>query len=868
MQVEEEVKAQEVNMISKVKNGWTSMPRARRIAIGVGMATTVSIMAYSAIAASSNYTPLYTNLSYEEAGNIKASLEENGMTDYKIGEGGSSILVPTDQVDKVRMELAVSGLSPSNGVGYELFDSTSLGMTEQERKVLYQRALEGELRRSIMTLADVKDARIHLNMSTETVFIRDAEDSTASVILDLNYGAVLTEKQVNGIVALVTGAVKNLKSSNVQIIDTAGNLLSHSSDSSLVSDTGDRIAQESNYEAHLEEKLTAQLGKVLGYDKIATSVRVSLNQTSEEQRTEEYTDGAVLSEQTSFDRVDGVNGTDASGSPIDNNIQNVVEGEAVDNVNDPNILEYDNTTNYQPGMTETHTVKPPGELSRVDVSVIYSGELTPQLQQEIERHVASIAGISLDRGDTVSVAGIPFNLPLLDDGELTIEDESWLASLSTSQYFLYGTLLATALLGALAVGSKRKKTKERLLEERTVIPTVTDENQEDKLRDLMLNSSSVSDAELTPVEQVVKMFENDFESSVKLLKLWVDEEARLVRRRNEKTELDGVEKAARLLIVLGKTITVKTLQTVSKDDATKLGHIMTKVKTVPYQDSTAIAIDFIQLADKYRLVATGGYDFARTVLSEAIGENEAGEVLGNIKGAPRSKAPFELLKQMDSQQLFNELVDQNPQTIALVLCYLGVGQSAKIISMLPAALRLDVVRRMGLMNNTSSQIVEAVENVMESRLQNSISGEMTQVGGLSKVVDVLNSVDRATQVQILNDLGIEEPKLAADILDSLFTFEDIVTLNDDAIRKIITSVRADILALSLKGAGEKIVEAVLRNMSERQGKTLREDMEYLGGVKQVDVENAQREIIEIIRDLEETGEIVVSREEGGNDLVY
>lgn len=186
------------------------------------------MVVYGLFFSQKDYTVLYSNLDIETAGEVKSSLEENGVTDYKIGEGGSSILVPKSQVDSIRMDLAVNGVTPTKGSGYELFDSSKIGLTEQERQIMYQRALEGELRRSIISLEMVEDARVHLNLTEESVFNRETEPSSASVVASLKKNGKLNEAQVQGIVALISGAVHNLSDDNIQIVDTEGNLLSRS----------------------------------------------------------------------------------------------------------------------------------------------------------------------------------------------------------------------------------------------------------------------------------------------------------------------------------------------------------------------------------------------------------------------------------------------------------------------------------------------------------------------------------------------------------------------------------------------------------------------------------------------------------------
>ena len=857
---------------TKIINGWTSLSKKGKIAIGAGVATTISVGLFAMLYGNSDYIPLYSNLDYEQAGAIKSALEESGITDYKIGENGSSILVPKENVDRLRMDLAVSGAAPVSGTGYELFDSSSFGMTEQERQVLYQRALEGEIRRSILTLSAVEDARVHLTLASDSVYMRDPQPSSASVILQLK--SAIEPEKVEGIIALISGAVQNLKAENIQIIDTEGNLLNKNTGNqdSYSTSFEDRVTQEASYESYLENKLQEQLGKVFGYNKIAASVRVTLSQNSEEQRKEEYTEGAVVSEQNSFNRVEGsTDGAEGSG-PVDNNTQNVIEGTVDDALKDPDVLQYDETINYQPSITETHTVKPPGEIENITVSVIYSGEINEALQEQIANHAASVVGIKEARGDMVSVAGIPFDLPQIDDG-LNLEQQT-----SKERIFLYGTLAAVAIGGVLFALRKRKKKQKELeaaeLEEmmfaNELDVDVTD--LEEEMRRVMEEGTYVEKlkhfdaANLDVVDLLNEFFDENLEDGISILQHWVREDNRLVVRSLEEAKFDGIERTARLLIILGKDRTAQILKEFNPEETVRIAHIISGISAIPHNQIMLLAEQFLSEVDERHHSAYGGYMFAHDVLIDAIGVESTNDVLAKNVSKNSDKKAFDVIQNIDSQQLYNVLADEHPQTIAMVLCYLPSDKAAHIVSQFPPEMQLDLTQRVGMMGDTPAQIVETVERVIETRLQNLVSGQMSQVGGLSTIVEILNNVDRSTQKQILDSLSIENPSLASSVLDNLFTFEDIMKLDNMTVQRILRDVDQSVLVLALKGAGEEIKEHILNNTSTRQRERILDDLEYLGGVKISEVEAAQRKIVEVIRVLEERGEIQIAQG-GESDVI-
>lgn len=874
MAVENQEVKQKDSLIQTIKNGWFSLPKSRKIILStIVAAVMVGLTVYGFVFNQKEYTVLYSSLDIETAGEVKSALEENGVTDYKIAEGGSSILVPKNQVDSIRMDLAVNGVTPTKGSGFELFDNSQMGLTEQERQIMYQRALEGELRRSIMSLEMVEDARVHLNLTEESVFNRETEPSSASVVLSLKKNGKLSEAQVQGIIALISGAVNNLSTDAIQVVDTEGNLLSRSLGSDETYQVEQAINQEVEYEARLEEKIKAQLGKVLGYDKLAVSVRVDLDKTSQEERTEQYSDGALVSENSQFNRFQNTEVAGSGGGPLDNNMQNIIE-EGNDNNNsttndalsDSTISHFDQTNNYQPSVTESHTIKPPGEVKSINVSVIYSGELDEQLSALINEHVASIAGINTDRGDRISVAGVPFNLPELDNG---VDGMSSTEPLSTqSLIIIIGAAFIVLVMSIISMRRRAKKRKQRAYEEEMEqlamykSPVLSsDEGDEEE--------SSTDEFSEVLLNQVKELFKNHSTTTLELLKIWMNEvkSAQASEGASAPTTLSGIDKAASLLIVLGKEISSDTIKQLTHEEIARIAQVISSIRVVPRQSATLLLSEFLKMYDAHKYLSQGGYDFAKETLTRAMGEEDAEDVLRKLKGAVQIKRPFDAIRRVEASQLFNLLINEHPQTIALVLCYLPTEKASRIIAELPEELQAEVTQRIGQMNQTSSHIVDAVERAIEQRLQSLETGDMTQIGGLNTVVDILNSVDRTTQKNILKHMQTSNAKFADEIQNNLFVFEDLAHLDDMAIQRIIRDIDQATLALSLKGASESLMNAVTKNISARAAERLKEELEYLGPVRLADVEQAQFKIVETIRRLEDSGEIVLSHG-GEDDVIY
>jgi flagellar motor switch protein FliG len=245
-----------------------------------------------------------------------------------------------------------------------------------------------------------------------------------------------------------------------------------------------------------------------------------------------------------------------------------------------------------------------------------------------------------------------------------------------------------------------------------------------------------------------------------------------------------------------------------------------------------------------------------------LGDEKANEVLQRLSTFLQVK-PFDLIRKTDASSLINFIHHEHAQTIALILSYLDPVKGAQVIQALEPAKQVDVARRMALMDQTSPEVIREIERVLEKNLSSLLNQEFSQAGGVPVLVDILNKVDRATEKAILEKLEEEDPGLAEEVKNRMFIFEDIVHLNDRAIQQVLKEVDTKELSLALKGVSEEVMNKILKNLSKRAGAMLVEDMEFMGPVRLKDVEGAQQRIVNVIRSLEEAGEIVIVR--GGED---
>ncbi len=252
-------------------------------------------------------------------------------------------------------------------------------------------------------------------------------------------------------------------------------------------------------------------------------------------------------------------------------------------------------------------------------------------------------------------------------------------------------------------------------------------------------------------------------------------------------------------------------------------------------------------------------------MEKALGSDRAMDVISKLTASLQVK-PFEFVRKTDPSQLLNFIQDEHPQTIALIMSYLSPAQSSLIISSLPPERQADVAKRIAVMDRTSPDIIKEVEKVLESKLSTLVNQDFAVIGGVDAVVEILNTVDRGTEKHIMETLEIEEPELADEIRKKMFVFEDILLLDDRAIQRVLRDVDNNDLAIAMKGSNEQVQTAIFNNMSKRLAVMIKEDMEFMGPVRMKDVEEAQQKIVNIIRKLEDSAEIVISRG-GGDEIV-
>jgi len=337
-----------------------------------------------------------------------------------------------------------------------------------------------------------------------------------------------------------------------------------------------------------------------------------------------------------------------------------------------------------------------------------------------------------------------------------------------------------------------------------------------------------------------------------------------VAKTSNSKKVPSATRAAAVIVALGSAQASEVYKHLSEDEVERLTVEVARLSKLSSEDMQEIVDDFYGLCTTQKILSEGGVLYAKNVLEKAFGAQQASSLMERVSKAMQTRS-FEFVRKANYKNLMMTLQSEHPQTIAFVLSYAASEQAAKIISELPKKLQLDVIKRIATLESVSPEIVDIVEETLEKRFSNMVTVDMTEIGGINYVADIMNHIDRTTEKYVFDELAKSDPVLSDDIRKLMFVYEDILSLDDVTIQTVLRGIDAQDLAVAVKGSSEEIKDLLLRNISSRAKENILSDIEYLRNVRMKDVERAQQKIVETIRALEESGEIVLDR--GGEDAI-
>ncbi len=332
----------------------------------------------------------------------------------------------------------------------------------------------------------------------------------------------------------------------------------------------------------------------------------------------------------------------------------------------------------------------------------------------------------------------------------------------------------------------------------------------------------------------------------------------------KKVALTGEQKAAALLISLGPELAAKIYQHLKEETVEQVTLQIANLRKITPDEKDSVMQEVLNIAAAQEYISQGGVEYAHEILEKALGANKAMEIINRLQGSLQM-TPFDYIKRTDPQQLLNFIQAEHPQTIALILAHLTPEHAAIILGALPGDVQVDVATRIAILDRAAPDVVMEIERVLERRISSIFTQEFTAAGGVRSLAEVLNRADRSTEKAIMEKLEESNPELAEEVKRLMFVFDDLINLDNRTIQQILREVDAKDLALALKGCKDEVKEHILKNMSSRAKAMIQEDMEVMGPVRLKHAEEAQQKIINVVRQLEEMGEIVVAR--GGEEEV-
>lgn len=324
----------------------------------------------------------------------------------------------------------------------------------------------------------------------------------------------------------------------------------------------------------------------------------------------------------------------------------------------------------------------------------------------------------------------------------------------------------------------------------------------------------------------------------------------------------GKEKIAILMVALGNEIAAEIYKRMDDTSIEIVTLEVANLRKVTPEMRLGVLKEAQEVLLAREYMARGGVEYARDILERALGPERAHNLLTRITASLQVR-PFDFMRHTDAQQVLGFIQGEHPQTIALILSYLEPVQAASIIGGLPATMQAEVAKRIARMDRITPEVLREVERVLERKLSTVMGQDFTLAGGIDAIVNIINNVDRGTERNIMEHLEENDPELAEDIKRRLFVFEDIIRLDDRSLQRVLREVEMKDLSLALKGATDELRAKFFKNMSKRAAEMLKEDMDYMGPVRVKDVEETQQKIVNVIRALEDVGEIVISR--GGEE---
>jgi flagellar basal-body M-ring protein/flagellar hook-basal body protein (fliF) len=519
------------NLLGKIAQGWKSMSNGKKIGIIVlvsGILT--ALILFIAFMGKPKYEPLYLNMSTDDMAKVVDKLKQDKVS-YKLS--GESVLVPKDKVEELRLGIASAGIMPSDGKGFELFDQSSFGRTDTETRILYQRALETELQRTIKAFDAIEYAKVHLVLPEPSVFVKDNEPAKASVTLKMKGSNKLSSEQVKSIIALICGSVENLPKENVEVVDTNFNYLSENTadtDMGSISSVTDRQQIANQFDDKISGDIKKMLEAVFGASKVKVTVNADLDFDSKQISSIKYDTQGIIKSQNKIKETNGGSSTTTSGSPIDNQSSNTIPtgGSSGGSTRE------EETTEYNVGQVEEKTVKAPGQVRKMSTSVVIDGTLSDAAKASVINIVKAATGFVDDasRQDIITVEGMPFDNTAkkqveADIAEMQKQQKSEALKQKIVTYGVYPVLGIIGLIALIMIISRVRSLTHKEIKPQSLDVVINEPVPVDQvIKQQAAVALELEDTEPDLTEELKKYADKKPDQIAEIVKSWLAEDSR------------------------------------------------------------------------------------------------------------------------------------------------------------------------------------------------------------------------------------------------------------------------------------------------------------------------------------------------------
>lgn len=858
--------------------GLASLSIARRTGLLTALIISVAIAVALVFWSQASQFPFWTwQINDKNAAEILDVLDAEGIN-YKVDDDTGKIMAPIDQADEIKHLLLAQGL-PARNSSYEFpAKDVESGVSNNNEMMRFHKTLENEIARSIMSIQNIKTARVLLVLPEQPGSQQAFGISSASVMVNTDQGQILKKNQIKAIIHLIAASVPKLEAEQVTLIDQGGRLLSGGDSLQLSDLNARRLEYKANLEEQLLERIVDILSPIVGVESLRAQVSADLD-FSENDSFREYGD-SKFQDIKNKELTLGQGSTPAEQTAILSQFESAAANSAASSKSARSGLR------KKPGKTIESVNDIKASLRRLSVAVVVDDQkiiqadgtvkTQPFNKNEIDRFsglVKLAVGFDSSRGDRVEVASVAFKNQA--QAQAAPERPFWRQA---RFYIILKQLTACLALLLLFFGIVRPLISNLLnrdddVRDQKIAALKTSKfNEWVKEKDVRYDQSGLSGAHLDEIEQSIQAMPNDvtaillldtpqsYQQRLEYLKKIADADAKLVAEvikswiKKMAGEINQSEKASLLMLSLGMDRAANVIKYLSPREVQKLGSAMASVQNISASAIDTAVEEFISAVKSQSALVVDVDDYICRMMTTALGEDKAKSIIERILPGVLTKG-IEQFNWMDTRIIADIIGKEHPQIIAIILSVLDSEQAAEVIMSLPETMHSDLLMRVARMKGVKSAALRELDQFIEKQLPSHGVRNSTPIGGTDSAANILNFIESRTSDIILGQIADQSVELAQAIQDKMFVFEDLIHLDAKDMQTLLREISTSQLLMALMDAGEGLKAKIFKSMSKRAAEILREDLATAPAVKPSEIAFARKDILNTVKKLADAGEL-------------